>query len=766
MKKFFIFTSLIILLCLSGVVGFIEYTQRSSTPPMHGKLKLPILEHEAKVYRDIEGIPHIYAKNRSDMYRVLGFTMASDRLFQYDIIRRAGGGMLSEILGSKLLKVDQMFRTFGAKRTFEPRLKDLPPQVLKDFEDFCAGLNYYAKNYPLPIEFKILGYKPKEFSIIDAYYVYTYLAFSFSPMLKEDQLHTKLKGYIKNRDLNMLQSVHERNIVDYKSIKISSIQSLLNIDSLISFIGPIEGSNAWLVGPQKTKSKKPILSSDPHINFSLPNIWYEAHVNNEEEDYEMYSHFLPLIPYPGLGHNRSLGWGLTMSYNDDLDLFKVNSAPVGMNQEVIKVKGEADYVMNFKQTKQGPVGDYIFSDKDIAINWAYYLKENKPLVSLYGISHSKDLDDIRKWASKLKAPGLNFLYADKDGNIAHLIMGGILRRSHPAHSNLVNPEDHRIDGLYPFDSKPHRINSEDFLISTNDRPKEGSIPIRGIWYPKNRHDSVAHLLEKDGKWTAKKMMHVQTSNLDLYAIEFKNIIINDLMNKNLNEVERLALKELRNWDGYSNLKSTGATIYNHFNYLLLPEVLDEFQKEDWQAYCFSTASWYFHQRIMKDASNSWWDLEKTTAVEKRSDIVYKTFQKTVKDLTVQIGESPGQWYWSKIHTIEYPHVFTRNKYLKRFFTLGPYPIPGAINVINHNRRKGCTDGHTVKSGPSTRRIVDFAKPELSWGILPLGNSGHQRSPFYQNQRKRFLAGKYRPQWMNMSDIEKNLYGILELSPVK
>ncbi|MCZ7391597.1 penicillin acylase family protein, partial [Klebsiella pneumoniae] len=40
-----------------------------------------------------------------------------------------------------------------------------------------------------------------------------------------------------------------------------------------------EGSNAWAVSGPRTSSGKPMLAGDPHINFSVPSVWYEAHLS-------------------------------------------------------------------------------------------------------------------------------------------------------------------------------------------------------------------------------------------------------------------------------------------------------------------------------------------------------------------------------------------------------------------------------------------------------------------------------------------------------
>ncbi len=754
-----------------------------SKPVMDGELIIKGLDAETQILRDKEGIPHIYSKTRKDMYFSLGFVMASDRLFQYDIIRRAGSGTLSEVIGDKTKNVDILFRTLGADIHFKNKHLSLPQEVQDDLNAFSRGLNYYASHYPLPIEFKILGYQPKPFTIMDAYYVYTYMAYSFSPMLKEDLLHSQISQTIKNRRLELLTS----NAIDdeMKYVQKSSwdidgaISRAFAIDDVLGYLAPMEGSNAWMISGDKTKSGKPILSSDPHISFSLPNIWYEAHLNCEEDNYEMYGHFLPLIPYPALGHNRDYGWGLTMSYTDDLDLFQEEIEnekfmhagvlkDVKTFKEIIKIKGEEDYLYNLKWTR-GPIVDEVLKTKNVAMKWAFFHPENQPIMTFYKISRNvNSLDDFKEGVKLGKSPGLNILYGDKKGNIAQFVYGTFFQRSNAKSSHVVGDARDFITGEYAFKLKHHRINPEDgVLISTNDRPDESRVMLKGLWYPKNRHDSVEHLLNLKEKWTQEMMTDVQTSNLDIFAKSFSGIMVQDISSFELTENEHKILHYLKRWNHLSDVQSIGATIYHKINYTLFQEILDEMPKEMLDKYVLSTGSWYFLQRLLNLPDDLWWDKVTTKEkVEKRRDILILAYRRAINLLQTELGKDPSKWQWGKIHTISFPHPLGLSKVLGKFFNLGPYPIGGAINVINHNRRKGYLDGHAVKSGPSTRRIVDFARPENSLGILPLGNSGHQLSPFFDNQRQRFIDGEYRYQLLNKIDIEDELYSTLILKSPK
>ena len=91
-----------------------------------------------------------------------------------------------------------------------------------------------------------------------------------------------------------------------------------------------EGSNSWVLAPEKTKNGKVILANDPHIGFAQPSVWYEAHVSTP--NYEKYGYHLGGVPFPLLGHNRNLAYGLTMFENDDIDFYYEETNPSDSTQ--------------------------------------------------------------------------------------------------------------------------------------------------------------------------------------------------------------------------------------------------------------------------------------------------------------------------------------------------------------------------------------------------------------------------------------------------
>ena len=49
-------------------------------------------------------------------------------------------------------------------------------------------------------------------------------------------------------------------------------------------LGPIIGSNNWVVDGNMTDSGLPIICNDMHLMWNLPGIWYQAHLVITDED--------------------------------------------------------------------------------------------------------------------------------------------------------------------------------------------------------------------------------------------------------------------------------------------------------------------------------------------------------------------------------------------------------------------------------------------------------------------------------------------------
>ncbi|HCA23929.1 MAG TPA: penicillin acylase family protein, partial [Pseudomonas sp.] len=314
--KIILFVALLMALCALLITWFIHTAEAKRS----GKLKLEGLTAPVSVYYDAWGVPHIDAQSEHDAYLALGYVHAQDRLFQMDLLRRIGGGRLSELFGAESFATDRFFRTLGISRyarQYAERLEqqaDSPQvQLIHAYQD---GINQYIDQGGRPLEYRLLMTKPDYFSTQDIANTMGYMAYSFAEAFKTDALVDTIRGTLSERHYRDLVPSWPDQLPPVRSSGQPYIELLTPMLEQISQVeqtlpvGQFLGSNAWVVNAGRSASGAPLLANDPHIGFAAPAVWYEAHIRTP--DSEVYGHFLAGIPFPLLGQTRHHAWGLTM----------------------------------------------------------------------------------------------------------------------------------------------------------------------------------------------------------------------------------------------------------------------------------------------------------------------------------------------------------------------------------------------------------------------------------------------------------------------
>src|SRR5580692_8355757 len=98
--RYIFYTVIILVLLLIGLRGLGWWIFHRGLPQLDGTHPIAELKSEVTILRDAKGVPHIRAQSREDVFTAQGYVMAQDRLWQMDLVRRAAGGRLSEILGA------------------------------------------------------------------------------------------------------------------------------------------------------------------------------------------------------------------------------------------------------------------------------------------------------------------------------------------------------------------------------------------------------------------------------------------------------------------------------------------------------------------------------------------------------------------------------------------------------------------------------------------------------------------------------------------
>ena len=772
--------------------------------PKDGEISLEGLKKNVEIYTDDFGVAHIEAQNDEDMMYALGYTTASDRLFQMDLIRRIGSGRLSEVLGEELLETDILLRKLGLKRhanfLWKKYKKTAPTEMLTQVRAYFKGVNEFVKNGPLPLEMRLLRYKPDIFTMEDTIAISGYLALSFAEGFIVDPLYSDLLDELKKEDvLALFPRGHFDKDKDKQKLKTPKTSLKLKIDKSYfsktssvlqkfkSELSLFHGSNAWLISGSKTESGRPILASDPHIAFAQPAVWYEVHIKSPT--YENYGHYVPGIPFPGLAHNMNRAWGITMSNSDDLDFYLEKLHPTDKSlvmykgkyvklkivKEVIKIKGGKEHVEDVLITPHGPIlenSKLVKKGHLLSAKWSYLSPNNNSALTFYLLAKSKTLSDLAPALKHATAPGFNLMFADSKGNIGWHVMGQIPIKARPGNGKEILEGHSGRDeylGYSKIDDNPHIYNPESgYIASANYMHQiKSKTPWVGLWQPKNRFSRINQFLKNGkSKWNTTNLQKLQTEeHLIFYDSNFLNVI--KTMIKPSSELELEILKKIKAWDGSSDKKSFGASFYyTFFQFFLLHTFSDELGPERFKAYLEGADSREAFNNFLKNKTSALWDDVNTKEVETREEIIQKTFSDSVFFLKNEFdSRDPETWTWGELHTITFNHPLGKFFPLTTLFNLGPYKIGGGAGQLNNMGHKKTNMNFDVVYGPSTRRLIDFKNPRNSLGVLPTGNSGHRFSKHYSDQVELFINNKYREQLMDIKAVKAASHLKLTMKPL-
>jgi penicillin amidase len=279
---------------------------------------------------DDRGVPHIFADAELDAYRALGWVHARDRLFQMELTQRAVAGTLTELLGARALPLDRESRRLGLARAAEAKWAAIAEgsEVRAAVSSYMEGVNAYVAGMgraDLPIEYRLLGRRPRRFEPKDTYYLLARMSQTLS--YQESELRTaaveQLIGKAATDALFPIDAPIQEPIepvpgrtqarIISRPIpapelatppRIAMARKYLEAAPLFERGEAVVGSNNWAVAPQRTAAGHALLAGDPHLQLTLPSIWYEAHIV-VRGGIDVYGVTIPLSPIVPMASTRT-----------------------------------------------------------------------------------------------------------------------------------------------------------------------------------------------------------------------------------------------------------------------------------------------------------------------------------------------------------------------------------------------------------------------------------------------------------------------------
>jgi penicillin amidase len=797
--------------------GYIFYKMLNNSLPVYeGSLQAPGLKEKVEIYRDSMAVPYIFASNDEDAAFALGYLHAQERMFMMDLVRRAGSGRLSEVLGEQTVPFDKMFRTIGINRTVEKIKSKMNPSALQLLEVYSKGVNLYitqAKN-KYTFEFDMLGYQPEEWKPEHCLTVirmmgwelnlswWTDIAFTeLVQKLGKEMVEEVLPDYPENAPI-----IIPDHLKKFATINRSFIETDKEFRKFMGMNGTHIGSNNWVINGTISSSGKPIIANDPHLAYTAPGTWYTAVIKSS--DWDAAGVTLPGAPGIAIGKNKNISWVLTNIMNDDSDFYfeELDSSgtkyllddkwqDLNIIVDSIFVKGGDPVEIEIRETHRGPIisdiHPYNFAFNTdltgyppISMRWVGNEISDEAYAFLQ-INKAANWKEFKSAVKLYNVPGQNFVYGDIEGNIGYLFGGALPLRG----DGTVNSTTFVFDGttsksdwtgLLNRDRVPVLFNpDQNFIASANNKTvKDFKYHITNLWEPSSRIDRITELLQSKEKHSVDDFSQYQMDIVSPYA----KIIVPYFLNA-FDSVEvtydnlLLSLQLLKDWDFKLDKFAQAPAIYlTAFKYLLQNTFLDEMGDDLFNQYVYlANVPYRSIQQLMENHNSSWWDDVNTDEVENRDEIIRESLGNALTFLEDKIGEEVGDWQWGALHKVVINHPFSGNfLLLDKFINIGPYEIGGDGTTIFNTEYpfSESIDEYPVfrhelfenDLGPSLRYIYDFANPDEFYLILTTGQSGNIMSEHYRDMSLLWLSGNYMKISTNVDSIKSPKNKLLRLLP--
>ena len=746
------------------------------------------LSDEVEVLRDNYGINHIYANNQNDLFFMQGYLAAKDRLFQFEIWRRQATGTVSEILGEDELDRDIGTRLFKFRGNMEEELNHYHEDGFEIVSSFVSGINKYIEEInetpsQLPIEFKLLGIKPENWttevvisrhqgllgnidqelnigravSLIGEEKVKELMW--FHPKDPDISLDNNLTYEDLKQDILRLYNAYREPIEFKKNYILDKYQSENDIAFSKSNVHINDeysiGSNNWAISGDKSFNGFPILANDPHRSLSNPSLRYMAHL--VAPGWNVIGGGEPEIPGISIGHNGIGAWGLTVFRTDAEDLYVYKLNPSNLNEymhngqwktfskinETIKIKNKEDVNVELFYSVHGPV---TFIDKKR--KKAYAVKNGwseiggSPYLASLRMDQAENWEEYREASNYFNIPGENMVWADKYGDIGWQAVGiAPIRKTHSGLVPINGDGNFEWEDYLEIIEKPNLFNPEKGYIATanqNVTPEdyERWDAIGYDWADPYRGERVNSILESKDTFNMEDMTNLQ---IDYFSIPSKQIInmSKDYITNNLEY-----FKKLIEWDNILDKNSIEAGLYFEWQTQIYFEFIKKYVPESVQKY-LDVQIYKVIEGISKMS-----DQEKT-------EFLNKTFDLTIKSLIKKYGEENSGWVYGQENykhvKIYHPLEKVVNDSIKDIIGLDTYPRGG----------DGFTPGSTSselnqRSGGSFRVVINTKDWDNSFATNSPGQSGNPKSKFYKNLYEDWANDKFFPLLYSKSKVLKNL----------
>lgn len=536
----------------------------------------------AVVYRDARGIPHIRARYERDAFFAEGFAQASDRLFQMDLLRRYVYGRLAEVLGPIQLSQDEQMRVLDVHDIVRREWRALPIRDRTALQSFSDGVNAAIARQPLPVEFRLLIYRPERWTPADSLAVTLAISASLGDtaenVVRRDILWRSMG---RDRFAQLLPLSDARYDVPAGTARpVRHVVWPTLAWARLHRIGISgAGSNAWAAGAQRTTGGHALIANDPHLRVGIPGLWYALEMR--AGTFHAAGVTIPGIPGIVLGHNERIAWASTNAIVTTLSLFRPRAFFHRYWQtERFHVRFGKDVLKRYYRTAREFGGDG--AAQGTLVRWRPYYDSRSAISTVLDLDRATGIEGALRALAHYSGPPQNFAIADADGRVAYHLAGEI--PDDPAWGRYVHPARDlgRSFAAIPFDRLPGTAPSKRaIVISANNKMYAAGYPYRlsAMFAPPYRAYRIAQLLHARTLYGVRYFARMQLDTLSPMDAEVAHRVaaISRKHPALLSAPDALLLRE---WDGSFSPGSRAATIEHRFRSAAENEALSPYSALD------------------------------------------------------------------------------------------------------------------------------------------------------------------------------------------
>ncbi len=681
------------------------------------------------IIRDERGVLLVNGSTWLDVIERQGFAVASERLFQMDLMRRKGGGALSELFGNSALVFDRQQRKEDWRHYAVKAIQSMPERQKNTCDAYARGVNSFITQYAGRggVEYKILGVTPLPWSCEDSLLIEILMANNMTRSWSRDLDMQKWRDALPDEWWYFIFPLrHPWNRVwfdkapdhQFPTIPADLFPATKLTDSDFQILEDrdhrgLDGSNSWAYRGKNGAW----LANDPHLGYQVPQLWIPMRLSTTEDHRWMTGTSLPGVPGVLIGMNQNIAWAITNTAED------VDDAVIEMPEDVIstetreiKIKGGSSEYITVRKSLRGPIVRDLPDGNLVARQWLT-LKPGILSLPIDAINHATSWDTFNKAINDFRFAPLSFTMLDRDGNMGLRISGcDIQRKNNGAFADTSEASQWSDDC---DTAKRRRLyiaadnGQESAFISTANERLWIDDRIHN-WSDDDRASRIRDVLNKSAELTADDMRLLQLDTTSRFHRELLNWLLKNGATDKLPDAQK---KDWESWDGdprscqlCMSEADDGAQI---FDQIIMKTVARHFQKGDQEL-----------PEIRRDMKRA----RVVIAMEQADSL--KAIGINAANLASGINKSLARvtprhtkpWQDRNHWNVQHPFV-DQIQILGGLFAVDGYPQFGSGAAIRAER---------PDHGPSTRLLWQPSDPKASLWAFPTGVSGHVLSPHYKD----------------------------------